>query len=157
MSFELKPILLTTLKYEALSLPSKYIALHLIEKNFPITRRQEFSNAFLKDHKDDVIIAGLVTCLVAPFFEELIFRGVIPLGIQWLTKSKNLGVISSTIIFSVGHAWNNNNPITVISQLADCYFLYNPLKESRGLTASMLAHSIHNLIALTPTLKETFF
>lgn len=153
----IKSAIYSTIKYEAVSLPPKFAVLNFTEKNWPTTQREQFSDQELREHKKDMGILFLVACVAGPIIEELVFRGAILGGVEWITGSETVGEIASTILFSLLHYKNRNNPVDVIFMLSDCHFVYNPLKASGGLIATIAAHSFHNFIQVVPFLKRSFF
>lgn len=146
--------------YEVITQPVKRMALNYVESNYPSTRRPNDPAKMIQERVRQVGVANslndlakvaLVACVVAPIAEELIFRGAIPYGVTWITGSQELGILTSTALFALVHYTNNNNPLDIAFQLADCYFIYNPTRATGGLLASMAAHSFHNLSSLLPS------
>lgn len=152
--------------YEVLTQPVKYLTLNYVEKNYPSVRRPDDPTKMIQKRIKQVGVANvlndlakvaLVVCVAAPIAEELFFRGAIQYGATWITGSEGLGVWTSTALFALAHFFNHKNPLDVVYQIADCYFIFNPLRASGGLLASMAAHSFHNLTSLLPVFAEGFF
>ncbi len=145
--------------YEFITQPVKKIALNYVESNYPSTRRPNDPAKMIQERVRQVGVANalndlakvaLVTCVVAPIAEELIFRGAIQYGATWITGSEELGLLTSTALFALVHYSNNKNPLDIAFQSADCYFIYNPTRATGGLLASIAAQSFHNLSRLLP-------
>lgn len=153
------------IKYEVVAQPVKRLTLNYVEKNYPSTRRpNDPVNVLQKRIKqvgvanvlNDLAKVALISSVAVPVVEELLFRGAIQYGATWITGSEELGVLTSTAIFALSHYFNNKNPLDVAFQLADCYFIYNPLRASGGLLASRAGHSFHNLTVTLPIYIEGF-
>lgn len=153
----------TTLLYNAITLPPKYALLAFEDRCFPPSNANkrkhvsEIPTTELKEHKRDVLLATIVSCIGAPIIEECLFRGALP----WLITSttgipEEISLIISGVAFSAMHYPNRNSVLDVMNTFVDSYFLYNPLKSSGGLMSSIIGHATHNLIQFLPTLGRTF-
>ena len=155
------PTITKTAFYELISLPIKYTAMPIIDRQFPpsnIRQIQDYSTSELQAHPKDVLIATGVGCIAAPIIEEAFFRGALPLIITYATGCpEELSLVISGVAFSALHYSNKKAISDVLFQCADCYFLFNPLKIAYGLPSTITAHVIHNSIQFVPILKRTFW
>lgn len=152
--------------YEVITQPIKYLSLNYLESKYPSTNG---SNDQFKIIQERIKILGVantlnviaevafMTCVVAPVVEELWFRGAIQFGATWITGSEKLGILTSTVLFAMGHYKTTKNPLAFVFQVADCYFIYNPARASGGLLTSMAAHSFHNLSRILPFFIQVYF
>lgn len=155
-------VLKTVLFYEAITLPLKYPMQQLVDAwqpSFPRVRQiKDFPTSELKEHSRDVLIATSIACLASPIIEEGIFRGALPIIITYTTGcSEEISLLISAVAFSAIHYTNKKSITDIVFQFVDSYFLYNPLKISGGLTSTITAHAMHNLVQFLPVLKRTFF
>jgi len=84
----------------------------------------------------------IAICLAAPFFEEVLFRGIILRGLLSHYGSKEALVFSS-ILFSLFHL----NPEQLLGALLLGYFLGWLYLKCRSLWPSIIAHSLFNSLA----------
>ena len=152
----------TIFLYEAVTAPLKYAIIPIIDKRLGATTSfngvKYIPTSEFKEHRRDVLLVLGITCLAAPTIEECIFRGVLPAIITYTTGCpEELSLIISGVAFSAFHYTNRQSIADAMCQLSDSYFVYNPLKLAGGLTSSITAHAMHNLIHCLPMLKRTFF
>lgn len=86
------------------------------------------------------ILAG---CVIAPFCEELLFRGII---FNFLKKRYNLwtGLLVSSVVFALGHLEPTNLPFLLLSG----FILALVAHFSKSIISSMIVHGSWNLFAI---------
>jgi len=106
------------------------------------------SSLFAVDH--DLLwlfVAVLAPAIIAPFVEELFFRGLVlpAIGVNWI------GIVGSAIIFSAVHLVYGFNPLTAVTTfVAGLVFGFLAVRTKR-LGAGITAHIFYNasLIAIS--------
>lgn len=82
----------------------------------------------------------LYSVLIAPFVEELIFRGAV---LRWLEPwGRRFALVTSSIIFGLMHTNLVQLPITII-----CGLLFGYIAQRFSLRAAIAAHAANNLFA----------
>ena len=116
-------------------------------------------NFFINNAKViEIIISGLLMCfqiiIVAPIFEELLFRGIILNGL--LSKYKNnskKAIIYSAIVFGVVHLNIPQGVNAFIAGIILGFIYYN----TKSMKLSIFAHFINNLIVFVPVPESSIF
>ena len=97
-----------------------------------------------------IVTAGLVMVVVAPMFEELLFRGILqrslrsrfPLGVALVVQAMAFGLFH----FDPRRGMGNVGLLVVLSGIGLVLGIITQRNDGR-LGASMLAHSLHNCLA----------
>ena len=80
--------------------------------------------------------------LIAPFWEEVLFRGLIQTGLVRLFRSRWAALLVTSILFGAVHA---KQPQAVIPLAAFALCLGIVYEKSASLTAAILMHSLFNI------------
>jgi len=113
------------------------IALHWLPKG-----THPASEALMKNHDLRTVIPILISgSIVAPFWEEIVFRGLLFPGLKTLLGGIMPGVLLSSLLFACVHSQG----ITLWLPLAfvgatSCFLSY----QSRSLVPGMVMHCLHN-------------
>ena len=111
------------------------------------------STQLANDHSFSVILAGLISsAIIAPFFEEIVFRGLLFPALSRVFGSPIWGGIVSSVLFASLHpqgvaAW----PALAAIGGFSCVLTY----YTRSLVPSMVMHALHNSAVLTLALLAT--
>lgn len=99
----------------------------------------------------EIIVAFIITCLLAPIGEELVFRGALLTGLK--SKFGTYGaILLSSLAFSLMHM---NPEQTVYQFLLGIAFAYVAIK-SKSLILAIIMHSANNMIAMLLSLIPSF-
>jgi membrane protease YdiL (CAAX protease family) len=97
----------------------------------------------------------LLGCVVGPVVEEVIFRVAIKKILNKTfslivseEKAKFASRIVNSVIFGAAHSYGLWGMLAAFS----AYKIYDPLKDSHGIVASIFAHTTHNFLCVLPTL-----
>ena len=104
------------------------------------------SSSLMESAEDPLATACSVaaSCVVAPFLEELFFRGFLCEDIRARTRSDVLAIALSSIIFAAAHFSPQD-----FASLATCGSLFALARQSPGgVRASILAHATYNASVL---------
>ena len=104
------------------------------------------SSSLMESAEDPLATACSVaaSCVVAPFLEELFFRGFLCEDIRARTRSDVLAIALSSIIFAAAHFSPQD-----FASLAACGSLFALARQSPGgVRASILAHATYNASVL---------
>jgi membrane protease YdiL (CAAX protease family) len=106
------------------------------------------SSLFMVDH--DLLwlfVAVLAPAIIAPFIEELFFRGLVlpAIGVNWI------GIVGSAIIFSAVHLVYDFNPLTAVTTFVAGLAFGILAVRTKRLGAGITAHIVYNssLIAIS--------
>ncbi len=95
------------------------------------------------DSKAEAVIYFVLACVLAPIFEEIVFRGYVYAGLRRLANARQ-AMLMGGLIFAVVHM--NSEALVVITLIGImlCY-LY---ERTRSLLPGMIAHGMHNAMVL---------
>ncbi len=95
------------------------------------------------DSKGEAIIYFILACVLAPIFEEIVFRGYVYAGLRRLANARQ-AMLMGGLIFAAVHM--NSEALVVITLIGImlCY-LY---ERTRSLVPGMIAHGMHNALVL---------
>lgn len=91
-------------------------------------------------NQEAIICELLLSCLLMPIVEEVMFRGVLLQNLQLF--GKRFAIIVSTVFFVLGH----NNPINMLLAVVPGIVFANTVMRTKGLKYNMLYHMIVNLV-----------
>lgn len=111
-----------------------------------------FSTEIPLDGAPDIILCVIVTVIVAPVAEELVFRGALLTGL-----TKKFGTIPAILLSGLAFSLMHMNPEQTVYQFfIGCACAYFAI-SSGSVLASMLLHAGNNLIALILEFTGTSF
>lgn len=92
---------------------------------------------FVKDkHRDRIVLAVLI-----PFYEEIIYRAIIPTLIYNRIPSTSFASLISVVAFAYVHQWD------LTASIAGLCFTLRFLKSRLNLADSFILHCVHNALA----------
>lgn len=92
---------------------------------------------FVKDkHSDRIVLAVLI-----PFYEEIIYRAIIPTLIYNRIPSTSFASLISVVVFAYVHQWD------LTASFAGLCFTLRFLKSRLNLADSFILHLVHNALA----------
>ena len=105
------------------------------------------SEAIARDHSIATVLpVMLLGCVLAPFWEELVFRGMLFPAFTRLFKGIRPGIIASSLLFASMHPQGISIWLSLSSVgAASCLLSY----QSKSLVPSMVMHCLHNLTVFT--------
>ncbi|SDQ07218.1 hypothetical protein SAMN05421664_0314 [Chryseobacterium soldanellicola] len=115
----------------------------------------EFFNQLMNQLTDDPVVMVITAVIMAPIFEEIIFRGIIQKGLMNKGVKPWKAIIFSSIIFGVVHAnpWQFVGAVLLGCVLGLVYY------KTKSLLLPMLLHGFNNLcstLLITYTKNESF-
>ncbi|MGC4032860.1 MAG: CPBP family intramembrane metalloprotease [Tepidisphaeraceae bacterium] len=112
--------------------------------HFEHPAKHELLEAIDADPRRWVKIAAVVSAaVVAPFFEELLFRGCVQNGLRRATGNPWLAIAVASILFASIHAKWTIPPIFVFSVLLGIVY-----ERTRNLWATTIMHALFNAFSL---------
>jgi membrane protease YdiL (CAAX protease family) len=95
------------------------------------------------DSKGELVIYFVLACVLAPIFEEIVFRGYVYAGLRRLANPRQ-AMLMGGLIFAAVHM--NSEALVIIALIGVmlCY-LY---EHTRSLLPGMIAHGLHNALVL---------
>ena len=95
------------------------------------------------DSKGELVIYFVLACVLAPIFEEIVFRGYLYAGLRRLANPRQ-AMLMGGLIFAAVHM--NSEALVIIALIGVmlCY-LY---ERTRSLLPGMIAHGLHNALVL---------
>jgi membrane protease YdiL (CAAX protease family) len=115
----------------------------------------EFFNQLMNQLTDDPVVMVITAVIMAPIFEEIIFRGIIQKGLMNKGVKPWKAIIFSSIIFGVVHA----NPWQFVGAVLLGCVLGLVYCKTKSLLLPMLLHGFNNLcstLLITYTKNESF-
>lgn len=97
-----------------------------------------------------ISLAAFAAVVAAPFFEELLFRGLIQNGITRATRHPWAGILVASSLFALIHPWWSIPPIFVLSVLLGVVYM-----RTHNLWAVTLMHSLFNAYMMTASVVES--
>ena len=118
-------------------MPAQWFSLLLQEIGFSSSVSLSFSTPL------NIVLGALLTCIIAPVFEELVFRGALLGGLI-----KKFGVVPAVVLSGLCFSLMHMNPEQTVYQFfLGCVCAYFAIC-SRSVVPSILLHAGNNLIAL---------
>lgn len=94
--------------------------------------------------KTAFILFSISTCILAPIYEEIMFRGfMLNSFILWGPRMKTIGIVCTSMIFSSIH-YQNNSPTTFIYLFIFSVILCYARIHKKGLAVPIVLHGINN-------------
>ena len=94
--------------------------------------------------------AAAAFCLIAAAREELLYRAYLPVRLCDLGLPPAVAVLAASVLFATAHAYQG--PIAVALAMTQGLILAAVFGRSRALWVPVLAHTLHNVVALVATL-----
>lgn len=105
----------------------------------------EQSGYLAEDHRSDSVYLIIRTALISPFFEELLFRGIVLDG--FLKKySPTVAVIASSVLFGIMHIDLVQSVAAIFMGMLLGWFYW----QTRSLFVSIFIHAFNNFIVTYP-------
>lgn len=118
-------------------MPAQWFSLLLQKIGFNSSTSLSFSTPL------NIVLGALLTCIIAPVFEELVFRGALLGGLI-----KKFGVVPAVVLSGLCFSLMHMNPEQTVYQFfLGCVCAYFAIC-SRSVVPSILLHAGNNLIAL---------
>ncbi len=95
------------------------------------------------DSRGEAIIYFVLACVLAPIFEEIVFRGYVYAGLRRLANPRQ-AMLMGGLIFAAVHLNGEALVIITLIGIMLCY-LY---EHTRSLLPGMIAHGLHNALVL---------
>lgn len=113
---------------------------------------ESWTGSQLGDGHRRVVIFALAVVLLAPVFEEMVFRGFLLQGLLlWAPQQRLACALIASLIFAACHM-QYTHPQTLIALTALSLLLCYARLVSNGLKLPILLHMLNNLIGVSPWL-----
>ena len=135
--------------------PLFYFSVGVVLKGFTrlgLSHLEEVPTSLMPHGAWQIFWGGLLVLVVA-FAEEIIFRGYLLVRIEEITESTSMGVLLSTVLFSLGHVYEGSAGMVTVAYIGLIFcrlFLWQ-----KSLTTVIVLHFFTNFVpvVVTPILE----